>query len=113
MHDEFQDFFLTREETQPRGPVYVDELFTAHAEAPAAQGVGRRHKHQWCHLWSEDLEELHRIAKRIGLNPRWFQNRPNFPHYDLVPTKRELAIKAGAVPKDLREWIRERRSQSL
>lgn len=56
----------------------------------------------WCHMMSdiadeEGLTELHRMAHRLGLERRWFQSKnPRFPHYDLRPSKREMAIELGA-----------------
>lgn len=91
------------------GPVYVDDLFNAESANAQAFRCGSRHGHQWCHLWSNDLDALHAIARKIGLKREWFQDRPGFPHYDLVPTKRDKAIAAGAIIKPLREWIMEKR----
>lgn len=56
-------------------------------------------KGQWCHMASDsdDLAELHGMASRIGLQRSWFQNKPTHPHYDLRPSKRLLAVRAGAV----------------
>jgi hypothetical protein len=79
-----------------KAEVYVDELFTfdpmlfekKNPLARQAAGHGKR----WCHLWSEDVEALHELAVKIGLKRAWFQNRPDFPHYDLVPSKRVLAL---------------------
>ena len=53
---------------------------------------------RWCHMASDnpDLEELHQFAARLGLKRAWFQNKLDRPHYDLVPTKRALAMKLGA-----------------
>ena len=52
----------------------------------------------WCHLATDgDIEELHRMAKKIGLKAEWFQARTGLPHYDLSPAMRAKAIKAGAV----------------
>lgn len=52
----------------------------------------------WCHMMTDgDLEELHQFAKAIGLKQAWFQDKPGYPHYDLKPRKRELAVKMGAV----------------
>lgn len=60
---------------------------------------------QWCHMWADDEDELHRMAIRIGLHVSWFQKRTNFPHYDLAPKKRTAALAAGAVYMPLRVWI--------
>lgn len=66
--------------------VYVDEF---------GPGWGR-----WTgggHLLASDLDELHAMARRIGLRRSWFQDR-TFPHYDVTAPKRRAAIAAGAVP---------------
>lgn len=66
---------------------------------------------RWCHLFCdspEEIEALHRIAEQIGLHRSYFQNKPGFPHYDLVPNKRKQAVRAGAVETDLRKWLTER-----
>lgn len=58
------------------------------------------HKPYWLgggHLFGTDLEELHAFAKSLGLKREWYQNN-QFPHYDLVRSKRNLAIKKGAIP---------------
>jgi hypothetical protein len=43
----------------------------------------------------------------------WFQNKPCFPHYDLVPTRRAVAIRYGAVERELRDYLRERKGLSV
>jgi hypothetical protein len=60
-----------------RGSVFVDELFTAVSRQAKAYHVGQRNSHQWCHMWSEDLQALH-VWLKIGLKRSWFQNRPGF-----------------------------------
>ena len=61
----------------------------------------------WCHLWSStnNVDELHAFAARIGMRRTWYQNKPRFPHYDLTGERITLAIKAGAVERDLRQWL--------
>ena len=51
----------------------------------------------YCHMMTDqdDLEELHAMAKRCGLNARWFQDHPAHPHYDLTTSRRRRAIRAG------------------
>ncbi len=64
-----------------------------------------RHK-TWCHMVSDTSEaELHEFAARLGLKREWAQLRPkaSAAHYDLVPTKRALAVKLGAVEVTGRE----------
>jgi alkanesulfonate monooxygenase SsuD/methylene tetrahydromethanopterin reductase-like flavin-dependent oxidoreductase (luciferase family) len=74
--------------------IYVDTL----TEWPNANGL-------WCHMATDgDLDELHAMADRVGLKRAWFQDHPRVPHYDLRPSKRRLAVAAGAVevgPKEL------------
>lgn len=96
------------------GVVYVDQPFTWAATSSAqAARTSARHQHQWCHLWSDDVEALHAMARKIGMRREWFQDRARFPHYDLVPAKRALAIQAGAVEKSLVDWITEKKAAGL
>ena len=61
----------------------------------------------YCHMATDgDIEELHLMATRLGLQPNWFQNKPGHPHYDLSPNKRALAVKCGAVEVSSIELIR-------
>lgn len=53
-----------------------------------------------CHMYADTLEELHAMAKRIGLRRDWFQNSPHLQHYDLTPQKRMAAVRAGAIEHD-------------
>lgn len=58
----------------------------------------------WCHMFSYDVEALHEFAARIGMKRAWFQGPPKHkPHYDLVPTRRKLAVRLGAVELDYAE----------
>ena len=68
----------------------------------------RQVSRQWCHLVAEgnDLESLHAFASRIGCRRSWFQDRPGFPHYDLTPGHRAVAVREGAVDIKLRDLIR-------
>ncbi len=52
--------------------------------------------HQSCHMVADSLNELHRMAGRLGLRRRWFQGQSVLPHYDLTANKRALAIRLGA-----------------
>ena len=49
------------------------------------------------HMIADTLEELHKMADKIGVKRKWFQNT-NHPHYDICLSKRKLAIKYGAIP---------------
>lgn len=95
--------------------IYVDQLFEwgVYREgdklADQAKRVGTRHGHRWCHLWCDkgEEEQLHALARKIGMRRSWFQNKIGFPHYDLVPPKRAKAIALGAVEMSLVEWRRQ------
>jgi hypothetical protein len=64
-----------------------------------------------CHLTCDgDLQELHELARRIGMKRAWFQDHPTCPHYDLTPKRREAALAAGAVFVPGREQARRRRA---
>ena len=73
--------------------VYVDSYFAEY---------GRM---QMSHMIADTLDELHRMADAIGVQRKWFQAKASFPHYDVCKSKRELAIKLGAIPVDKREFV--------
>ena len=87
--------------------IYVDNV-TDYPQGMIARPV-KRHGCRWCHLFGTDLEELHLFAKGIGLRKEWFQDKPGFPHYDITPVKRNMALLRGAVAKSLINYLRERR----
>lgn len=58
-----------------------------------------------CHLFADTLEELHEMASKLGLKRSWFQNSVNLAHYDIVGSKRELAVKYGAKELTMREAV--------
>lgn len=57
-------------------------------------GLGRM---VMCHMWCADLDRLHDLASRVGVERRWFQDKPGFPHYDVCKSKRAQAVALGAV----------------
>ena len=63
-------------------------------------------QHVWCHMVTDgdSFDELHGIAKLIGLKQEWFQG----DHYDLVPSKRAMALKYGAVAVSARALVQRR-----
>lgn len=65
--------------------VYVDDF-----RAPYGRMI-------MCHMVADTLEELHAMADKIGVSRRWFQNKPRRPHYDISLSKREKAVKFGAL----------------
>lgn len=55
-----------------------------------------------CHMIGDSNEELHEMARRIGIARRWFQG----DHYDISMSKRSLAVAAGAREITLRQAAR-------
>jgi hypothetical protein len=85
---------------------YVDALVTYPDTVikPAARRFGNR----WCHLTADSEAELHALAARIGVPRSAYQGdypRAALRHYDLIPSKRRLAVKAGAIEVDAREHL--------
>lgn len=70
--------------------VYVDDMMVS------LRNRNWRYK-QSCHLVADTVEELHYFAGRMRLQPAWFQDKPELPHYDLTRGMRLLAIKLGAI----------------
>lgn len=78
--------------------VYVDDMLMK------AQ-VGRGRPARWSHLMADTAEELHEFAARLGLRREWaqYEDKPWMLHYDVTATKRQAAIRLGAVPITWRE----------
>lgn len=63
-----------------------------------------------CHMWADSLDELLEMADTIGLNRKWIQGHPELSleqyktamwiHFDVSITKRNEALKAGAILTD-------------
>ncbi len=53
-----------------------------------------------CHMLADTPEELHEMAKRIGVAHRWYQLNASTPHYDIAKSKRALALAYGAIEAD-------------
>jgi len=83
-------------------PVYVDELINYGAGEKAPRCFRNTES---CHMYADTLDELHAMAIRIGMKKSWFQNHRFLPHYDLVKSKRALAVSAGAIEHSRREMI--------
>lgn len=61
-----------------------------------------------CHIIADDIEELHRFARKIGLKRNWFQsNVYNYhAHYDIKgERKRKRAIEAGAIELNRADFV--------
>lgn len=57
-----------------------------------------------CHMYADTLDELHEIAAKIGMKRSWFQDK-RLKHYDLVASKRRLAVAHGAIEHTSREAV--------
>lgn len=70
--------------------VYVDNM-----EAPFGRMV-------MCHCWADTREELFEMMRQIGVDIKWFQQPPkaSWEHFDIAKSKRQLAIKFGAIETD-------------
>lgn len=84
--------------------VWVDEI----TEYPPVmiKGAAKRCGRKWSHMTADSLEELHHMAAKIGMKRAWFQNHPMLPHYDVVPSRRALAITYGAIERPGRETMK-------
>jgi len=64
---------------------------------------------RWSHMVSTVGEaDLHEFAARLGLKREWAQLRPkaSAAHYDIIPTKRALALRLGAREVTSRDLVR-------
>ncbi len=68
-----------------------------------------------CHLFTDaiDLTELHKVAEKIGMKRKWFQNHSDHPHYDLTESRRAAAILAGAKEVSFKEAVLVIRSRRI
>lgn len=57
------------------------------------------------HLIADTIEELHAMARSIGIQRKWFQANASFPHYDICNAKRALALSLGAKEVTSRELV--------
>lgn len=94
--------------------VYVDGLVNYGNTSTTTPACFRNRES--CHMYADTREELDKMADRIGLKRSWIQKSPTLLHYDLVPSKRVLAIQYGAIEqnrhdavmkwRELREWAK-------
>ena len=73
-------------------PVYVDN-----ARIPFGPRRAFGQRLLMCHMIADSLDELHHMASLCGLRQEWFQEKASTPHYDLSLSKRDIAIRYGAV----------------
>jgi len=89
--------------------VYVDDLVDY---GNLVTGYARRYGTIRCHMsCGGDCDELHEMARRLGLRRSYAQHMDNpnhfFHHYDLVPSKREQALRFGAVYRSIWDTARQ------
>ena len=67
-----------------------------------------------CHMFADTEEELHRMAKTLGLKRAWYQYDGRLPHYDLTAGKRHIALTKGCIEVSRRfvgERLREKANE--
>ena len=85
--------------------IYIDDITQYPAKVISREA--KKYGDKWCHLWTDgNIEELINFAKKIGLKESWLQKNRRFPHFDLVQSKRKIAIENGAIYISLRDWYR-------
>lgn len=78
--------------------VYVDDMYK--------YPMGRFGRMKMSHLMADTDDELHEMAKKIGIARKWCQHDglgQGYTHYDIPKSKRLLAIQLGAISITLRE----------
>lgn len=90
--------------------VYVDAPVEYAKEVEGYVGFPRK-RARWCHMIADTEPELHEMARRLGLRLEWAQRDRHGVHYDLVPSKRTLAISLGAIAADRRTFVEALRRQ--
>jgi hypothetical protein len=57
-----------------------------------------------CHMVADSMDELHAMARLIGVRVSWFHNGST-PHYDISLQRKAMAIAAGAIEVDRRRMV--------
>lgn len=78
--------------------VYVDPLFDWGGSATFPWKRS-------CHMFADDLGELHQLAQKIGMRRAWFQDHRGLPHYDLVGSRRARAVVLGAIEVTQKQMV--------
>lgn len=70
--------------------------------------IWKWHGRKWCHLMADDIAELHRFARRLGIHHLSYQGPPksSAPHYDITTYERDRAIRLGAIACNRSEIVR-------
>ena len=71
--------------------IYLDDMYR-HA-------IGNYRGMKMSHMIADDEDELHEIARKIGMRRSWFQR----DHYDIPIMRRDAAIALGAIPITYRQ----------
>ncbi len=58
-----------------------------------------------CHMIADSYEELHDMAKKIGMKSAWFQSNASFPHYDVCLMRKKKALEYGAIEVSRKELV--------
>lgn len=78
--------------------VYVDDMHK--------WSMGHFGRMKMSHMIADTENELHKMAKAIGVARKHFQDKSSSPHYDIAKSKRALALQKGAVAITLRQCSR-------
>lgn len=71
--------------------VYVDNMYQ--------NPIGNYRGMKMSHLAADTTVELLDMVKKIGVNPKWIQDKgTGGEHFDIAMSKREQAIEHGAIP---------------
>lgn len=58
-----------------------------------------------CHLIADSIDELKDFAvNQLGMKLSWFQPKSS-PHFDLVKSRRDLAVSLGAIELDRKAFV--------
>lgn len=49
---------------------------------------------------------LHQFAIKLGLKKRWYHDSKSYPHYDVTISKKNEAIRLGAISITVRELVK-------
>lgn len=76
--------------------VYVDDMYLS--------PIGQFGRMKMSHLIATTTDELVKAARAVGVDPKWIQHPGTAgEHFDIAMSKREQAIRAGAVPITMRQ----------
>lgn len=67
-----------------------------------------------CHMIADSTEELHQIARTIGVKLKWVQRAGTArEHFDICRAKRRLALDAGAIEITQRQCAQKLRDRTV